>query len=100
MKENIVDKAMEGLENLSGMAGPEESPVVPAKVVQKPKPKKVVKLPDHIKKAYITINTKSKGNPIVVNFEGDWVPSDINLAGKFLILDFHKFVIDRAMKGK
>ena len=68
-------------------------------IKKKGKPK-MGKLPDHIRKAYITINDKSKGDPISIVFEGDWVPSDINLAGKFLILDFQMYVRDKAISNK
>jgi len=66
----------------------------------KPKPVKEKELPDHIRKATITINDKDKNNSIVIKFQGDWVPSDINLAGKYLILDFHEYVRNRAIGNK
>ena len=78
----------------------EEVPVITMVEVVEPEPKPVKEkeLPDHIRKATITINDKDKNNPIVIKFQGDWVPSDINLAGKYLILDFHEYVRNRNVK--
>ena len=69
------------------------------KYEDKPKSVKEKELPDHIRKATITINDKDKNNPIVIKFQGDWTGSDINLAGKYLILDFHEYVRNRNVNG-
>jgi hypothetical protein len=55
------------------------------------------KLPAHIRKVYITINDKKKNEPIVVQFSGEWTGSDINMAGKHLILEYNVFVRNRAI---
>ncbi len=56
------------------------------------------KLPEHIRKAYITINDKKPSEPIKVEFSGDWSGSDLNLAGKHLILEYNLFVRNRAIR--
>ena len=55
------------------------------------------KLPAHIRKAYITINDKKKNEPIVIQFSGVWTGSDINMAGKNLILEYNVYVRNRAI---
>jgi len=57
------------------------------------------KLPAHIRKAYITINDKNKNEPISVSFSGEWAGSDINLAGKHLILEYGVYVRNRSING-
>lgn len=58
------------------------------------------KLPEHIRKVYIVINDKSKNEPISVKFAGDWTVSDLNLAGKHLILEYNTYSRDRAIRSK
>jgi len=58
------------------------------------------KLPEHIRKVYIVINDKSKNEPITVKFAGDWTVSDLNLAGKHLILEYNMYSRNRAIGGK
>jgi len=58
------------------------------------------KLPSHIRKAYITINDKKPNELISIAFSGDWTGSDINLAGKHLILEYQTFVRNRAIRNK
>lgn len=58
------------------------------------------KVPEHIRKVTITINDKKPNDPISVVFAGDWAGSDLNLAGKHLILEYNLFVRNRAIKGK
>jgi hypothetical protein len=104
-KEDIKELEDLGMEKMTGIAAVDKEIAKVDNAVLGPKPtkpkfKKSKELPTHIRKATITINDKDKGNPIKIVFEGDWVPSDINLAGKFLILDFHSYVRNRAMKGK
>ena len=89
-------EAIDELEDL-GKDVHEDKPVL---VKTKSKPVKEKELPEHIRKAIITINDKDKNNPIVIEFQGEWVISDINLAGKYLILDFYAYVRDRAMMGR
>ena len=67
---------------------------------KKGKSGKEANLPDHIRKAYITINDKSPNNPISITFNGDWTGKDINLAGKHLILEYQTFVRNRAISDK
>lgn len=65
------------------------------------KPKKDMteeKLPAHIRKAYITINDKKNNEPILVQFSGVWTGSDINMAGKYLILEYNAYVRNRAIR--
>ena len=59
-----------------------------------------VEVPEHIRKATIIINDKKPDNPISVIFAGDWAGSDLNLAGKHLILEYNLFVRNRAIKDK
>ena len=59
---------------------------------------KEVKVPAHIRKVTITINDKKKNDPIVVEFAGEWDVSDLNLAGKHLILEYNVFVRNRAIR--
>lgn len=56
------------------------------------------KLPAHIRKVYITINDKKKNEPVLVQFSGEWTGSDINMAGKHLILEYNVYVRDRAIR--
>ena len=59
---------------------------------------KEVKVPEHIRKVLITINDKKPNDPISVIFAGDWSGSDLNLAGKHLILEYNLFVRNRAIR--
>lgn len=79
---------------------PESSKLKLKMLSKEPKKTKKEKLPSHIRKAYITINDKSKNEPITVSFNGEWTGSDINLAGKHLILEYNVYVRDRAIRGK
>lgn len=81
-------------------ATPESSKLKLKMLSKKPKKAKKEKLPSHIRKAYITINDKSKNEPITVGFNGEWTGSDINLAGKHLILEYNVYVRNRAIRGK
>jgi len=56
------------------------------------------KVPEHIRKVSITINDKKPNDPISVIFAGDWSESDLNLAGKHLILEYNLFVRNRAIR--
>ena len=94
IKSKMTDEEKAKFENLPGAVVEVEGPKL------KKKKEKERKLPDHIRTAFITINDKDKNSPISIKFRGDWVPSDINLAGKHLILDFQTFVRNRAMRGK
>jgi len=58
---------------------------------------KEVEVPEHIRKVTITINDKKPNDPISVIFAGDWSGSDLNLAGKHLILEYNLFVRNRAI---
>lgn len=81
-------------------ATPESSKLKLKMFSKKPmKDKTKEKLPAHIRKAYITINDKNKNEPIVVQFSGVWTGSDINMAGKHLILEYNVYVRNRAIKG-
>jgi len=57
-----------------------------------------IKVPAHIRKVEITINDKKPNDPITVIFAGDWDGSDLNLAGKHLILEYNLFVRNRAIR--
>lgn len=81
-------------------ATPESSKLKLKMLSKKPKKAKKEKLPEHIRKAYITINDKKPNNPIAVSFSGEWTGSDINLAGKHLILEYNVYVRNRAIRGK
>ena len=59
---------------------------------------KEVKVPEHIRKVEIIINDKKPNDPITVIFAGDWDGSDLNLAGKHLILEYNLFVRNRAIR--
>ena len=61
---------------------------------------KEANLPDHIRKAFITINDKKPNDPISITFNGDWTGKDINLAGKHLILEYQLFVRNRAISNR
>ena len=94
-----------------------ELPVVPAKIIRqgvitggtpestKLKRKMLIKkeapvkekIPEHIRKVYIEINDKSKNEPITVKFGGEWTGSDLNLAGKHLILEYNMYVRNRSI---
>ena len=56
------------------------------------------KVPEHIRKVEIIINDKKPNDPIIVVFAGDWSGSDLNLAGKHLILEYNLFVRNRAIR--
>ena len=56
------------------------------------------KVPEHIRKVLIIINDKRPNEPISVAFAGDWSGSDLNLAGKHLILEYNLFVRNRAIR--
>lgn len=59
---------------------------------------KEVEVPEHIRKVTIIINDKKPNDPISVVFAGDWSGSDLNLAGKHLILEYNLFVRNRAIR--
>lgn len=61
---------------------------------------KEANLPEHIRKAFITINDKHLNDPISITFNGEWTGKDINLAGKHLILEYQMFVRNRAISNK
>lgn len=69
-------------------------------IKNKGKSAKEANLPDHIRKAFITINDKKPNDPISVTFNGDWTGRDINLAGKHLILEYQLFVRNRAISNR
>ena len=69
-------------------------------IKKKGKYAKEANLPDHIRKAFITINDKSPNDPISITFNGDWTGKDINLAGKHLILEYQIFVRNRAISNR
>lgn len=81
-------------------ATPESTKLKKKMLLGKKKDMTKEKLPDHIRKAYITIDDKKPNNPIDIRFSGVWTGSDINLAGKHLILDYNVYVRNRAIRGK
>ena len=92
-----VDNAVLG--SRVSLGGTLESTKLKTKMFSK-KPEKDMKekLPAHIRKAYIVINDKKPNDPIAISFSGVWTGSDINLAGKHLILDYQVYVRNRAIK--
>ena len=85
---------------LASLGGtPESSKLKVEMLSKKPKMTKE-KLPAHIRKAYITINDKKKNEPISISFSGEWSASDLNLAGKYLILEYGVHVRNRAIGDK
>ena len=100
--EAVVKGVKAGIDDMKATLGAtQESSKLKAKMFsKKPKEGKKEKLPEHIRKAYIVINDKKPNDPISIAFDGEWTGIDINLAGKHLILEYHVFVRDRAIKGK
>ena len=98
----MKEEDKEALKGLASLGATPESSKLKLKMLSK-KPKKDYtkeKLPAHIRKAYITINDKKKNSPIVVSFSGEWTGSDINLAGRHLILEYGVYIRNRAMRDK
>ncbi len=99
VKDDNVEEIMSGLEPIKG-ATPESTKLKRKMLLGEKKDTMKEKLPDHIRKAYIVIDDKKLNNPIDIRFSGVWTGSDINLAGKHLILDYQVYVRNRAIKGK
>ena len=94
MKGEKTDESLDDV--LAGISGnTPESTALKKKMLTKEI--KEDKVPDNIKKVTIIIDDKNKNNPITVNFAGDWSGSDLNLAGKHLILDYSLYVRNRAI---
>lgn len=111
-KNDNADDILQGLTNMSEKDKDVLSNSEPARIVitgatpestklkKKMLEKKIkeVEVPAHIRKVTITINDKKKNDPIVVEFAGEWDVSDLNLAGKHLILEYNVFVRNRAIR--
>ena len=78
---------------------PESTKLKKKMLIRKEAPAKE-KVPEHIRKVHIEINDKSKNEPIVVKFVGEWTGSDLNLAGKHLILEYNFYVRNQAILDK
>ena len=96
-KDEVVLKGASTVRVTNLGATPESSKLKLKMLSKKPHEAKKEKLPEHIRKAYITINDKKKNEPIIVQFSGEWTGSDINMAGKHLILEYNVYVRNRAI---
>lgn len=78
--------------------GTSESTELKKKMLIDKEKKKAEKCPEHIRKVIIIINDKKPNDPVSVTFVGVWTGSDLNLAGKQLILNFNVHVRNRAIR--
>ena len=90
MVKNLLDDLVTG--------GTPESTKLKKKMLIRKETSVKEKVPEHIRKVYIEINDEHKNEPITVKFGGEWTGSDLNLAGKHLILEYNMYVRNRAIR--